>query len=375
MKHYIGLDVSLKSTFICILNEQGKIAYESSVATCPDSIHQAITSSGLQIEKIALETGGTSHWLTKELINRDLPVICIDARKMAAAISIRVNKTDKNDAREIANAVRTGYYREVYLKEDLVMEKRTLLTARRLLINQRTANINCIKGILKAQGQLFCGSSQHNQKFIDSVMKAIEGLGREVQISIKAILKAFKAICLSIDQLDDEVEQLVKNDEKVKLLQTIPGVGPVTALTFVLEIGDPRRFKKSRSVGAYVGMTPKQYSSGEVERQGSISKAGSEELRMLLAESAMCMMYRTQSWSRQKVFGLKIKKKHGHKKAVVALGRKLAVIMHKMLVDNIIFEPGNVDQKEIEKLNKQGKQIKKTKTQTAKTEQLIEAIV
>src|SRR5260221_12527228 len=158
MKNYIGLDVSIKTVSICILDEQGKTVYEDCVETHPNVIADAIKAKNLPIEKIALETGGISHWLTKELKKLGLPVVCIDARKMAVAISMRANKTDKNDAKEIANALRTGYIKEVYNHLDSVVEATTLLTARRLLVDQRTQLINCIRGILRAQGKLQCGT-------------------------------------------------------------------------------------------------------------------------------------------------------------------------------------------------------------------------
>jgi transposase len=352
MCNYIGLDVSLKTTSICVMNQSGKIMKEIMVETNPKAISEAILVTGLSAEKIALECGGTSHWLTKELKNLGLPVICIDARKMSAAISIRTNKTDRNDAQEIANALRTGYYKEVYQKQDHIIEKQTLMTARRLLVEQQTQTINCIRGLLKLQGKLHCGSSQNIEKFVKSVQDAMKGLNEDVCLSINALLNTLKIVNEEISKIDRRIEKITEADEDVQLFKTIPGVGAVTALTFKLEIDDPFRFKKSRSVGAYAGMTPKQYSSGECQKQGSISKAGSNELRALLCQSAMCMMYNTKKWSRPKLFGLKIKKKHGHKKAVVALGRKLAVIMHRMWIDRKPFEAGTVEQKEIEKLQK-----------------------
>jgi transposase len=361
MSNYIGLDVSLKTTSICIMNAGGKILKQMTIQTNPKAIVEAISAQGLPIEKVALECGGTSHWLTKELKKLGLPVICIDARKMSAAISIRTNKTDKNDAQEIANALRTGYYKEVYQKQDHIMEKQTLLTVRRNLIEQRTQMINCIRGILKIYGKLQCGSSSNNKKFISAVQNNLKGLCEDVYFSINALLNPFRVICEEIDRIDSRIEKITELDEDVQLLKTIPGVGAVTALTFKLEIDDPSRFKKSRSVGAYAGMTPKQYSSGESQKQGAISKCGSNELRSLLCQSAMCMMYNTHTWSRPKIFGLKIRRKHGHNKAMVALGRKLAVIMHRMLVDRKPFEPGYVEQKEIDKLEKVSKrQQKKT---------------
>lgn len=366
MSNYIGLDVSLKTTSICIMHETGKILKEMVVKTNPQAILEEISMSGLIIEKVALECGGISHWLTKELKNLGLPVICIDARKMSAAISIRTNKTDKNDAQEIANALRTGYYKEIYQKQDHIIEKQTLLTARRILLEQRTQIINCIRGILKAQGKLSCGSSQNEEKFIQSVLNLLQGLSEDIYFSVNALTNTYKTICVEISKIDDRIERITETDEDIQLLKTIPGVGVVTALTFKLEIDDPSRFKKSRSVGAYAGMTPKQYSSGESQKQGAISKTGSGDLRTLLCQSALCMMYNTKTWNRPKLFGLKIKKKHGHKKAIVALGRKLAVIMHRMLVDRKPFEPGKVEQKEVEKLQKLSrrevkKQIKQEK--------------
>lgn len=355
MSNYIGLDVSLKTTSVCIMDQSGKILRQMVVATDPKEIAKSISMQGLPIEKVALECGGTSHWLTKELKKLDLPVICIDARKMSAAISIRANKTDKNDAQEIANALRTGYYKEVYQKQDHIMEKQTLLTVRRLIIEQRTQIINAIRGILKAQGKLSCGSSQNEEKFIQAVQDLLNELSKDIVLSINALINVYRTICLEIKKIDFQIEKITETDEDVQLLKTIPGVGAVTALTFKLEIDDPSRFKKSRSVGAYAGMTPKQYSSGETQKQGAISKTGSGELRTLLCQSALCMMYNTKSWSRLRLFGLKIKKKHGHKKAIVALGRKLAVVMHRMLVDRKPFEFGNVEQKEIDRLKKTSK--------------------
>jgi transposase len=359
MRHYIGLDVSLKTTSICIMDETGKIICEACAETDPTSIANYINQVKLDIEKIALETGGLSHWLVKELRKLDMPVICIDARKMSAAIAIRTNKTDKNDAREIANALRTGYYKEVHQKQDVHMEVKALLTARRALIEQRTQTINCMRGLLKTQGKRYCGSSQNSFRFATNIRDSIKDLADEFKLAITSLLDVYLSLCKSINEIDMKVKNLTKDDEDIKLLITIPGVGPVTALTFKLEIDEPGRFKKSRSVGAFVGMTPKQYSSGETQILGRISKAGSSELRMLLAESAMCMMYTTKTWSRLKVFGLKIKRKKGHKKATVALGRKLAVVMHRMLVDRKPFVPGNVEQKEIDKILQLTKKEKK----------------
>jgi transposase len=364
MFHYVGLDVSLKTVSICIIDEEMKIAFETVVATDPQVIAEAIKQTNLPIKKAALESGGISHWLVTELIQLGLPVVCIDARKMSAAISMRVNKTDKNDAREIAFALRAGYTKELYLKPQNFISSGTLLTTRRLLVQQRTQIINCIKGLLKLHGKLFVGSSTSSETFRMSVLEALESLGQDTQDSIKGLLETYKTIIEQIVSFEDKIEVISGNNPDVFLLKTIPGVGAMTAITFVLEIGDPKRFKKSRAVGAFFGMAPSQYSSGDTKKQGAISKTGSNEMRALLSAAAMCMMYNTKTWSLLKVFGLKILKKHGHKKAVVALGRKLAVVMHRMLIDKKPFEPGTVGQKEIEKLVAQRLQEKKAKKKT-----------
>jgi len=359
MSHYIGLDVSLKTVSICILNKEGKISHETCVVTDPQAIVKAIAQTNLSVEKVALESGGISHWLITELVKLGLPVVCIDARTMSAAISMRTNKTDKNDAREIALALRAGYYKEVYHKPQSLIATGTLLTTRRLLVDQRTQITNSIRGLLRLHGKLHLGGSSNSEKFKATVLEALKSFAPDIQDGIIGLLNTYEVTSKQIEDLEDRIEAVEKGNADIQLLQTIPGVGLITAVTFVLEIGDPKRFKNSRAVGAFFGMTPTQYSSGDTQKQGAISKTGSKEMRSLLSDAAMCMMYSCKAWSYPKVFGLKIKKKHGHKKAIVALGRKLAVIMHRMLIDRKPFDPGTIEQKEIEKLTAQSKQEKK----------------
>ncbi|WP_220017430.1 transposase [Candidatus Rhabdochlamydia oedothoracis] len=167
------------------------------------------------------------------------------------------------------------------------------------------------------------------------------GSKRFSSVVVKQIEKQEKSIVLSITYLlntfDKVVEEVEKLDKEVQRLMTIPGVGPVTALTYKTEIFDPTRFNDSKSVGAYLGMTPKQYASGEVQRQGRISKCGSSELRSLLVEAGIVMLTRSKKWSKLKAWGLKIMRKKGMKKAALAVGRKLSVIMHKMLIEQKEF--------------------------------------
>lgn len=335
MKHYVGLDISMKETFICIEDEMGEIIAEGKKKTEPEAIAEYIKKFGVHIEKVGLESGSLSHFLVRELSRLGLPVCCIDARKMAAVLSVQINKTDKNDARGIAKAMRCGLYTEVVPKSQEALEVGTLLSSRRLLVNQKVAVTSTIRGLLKTYGIRLgpCGE----KGFSEAVRKHFKSeLGRAIE-GIESLLKQQEMLVEEIKILTKKLEQIARENEQVVRLMTIPGIGAITALNYVVEIGNPKRFKKSRTVGAYFGMTPKQYSSGESVKQGRISKYGSSEVRSLLNEAAIVLLTRTRNWSRLKAWGLKIYRKHGFKKACMAVGRKLAVIMHRMMVTETRF--------------------------------------
>lgn len=346
MKHYVGLDVSMKDTFICIEDEEGKIVAEGKRKTDPDAIAEYINKFGINVEKVGLESGSLSHFLVKELTSLSLPVLCIDARKMAAVLSVQINKTDKNDARGIASAMRSGLYTEIIPKSQEALEIGTLLSSRRLLVNQKVAVTNTIRGLLKTYGIRLgpCGE----KTFSEAVRQHYKAeLGRAVE-GIESLLKQQEMLIEEIKILTKKLEKIAREDQQTSRLMTIPGVGAITTLAYIVEVGNPKRFKKSRSVGAYFGMTPRQYSSGETVKQGRTSKCGSSEVRSLLNEAAAVLLTRTRSWSRLKAWGLKIYRKHGFKKACMAVGRKLAVIMHRMMVDKSDFIYGEEKKKSSE---------------------------
>jgi transposase len=344
MKYYAGLDVSMKTTSICIVNQEKKIVFESEVPTDPNTIFSAIRGTGLDIENSAVESGSISHWLVQELSRKKMPIICVDARKMSRVLSININKNDKNDARLIAEALRCGFYSEVQQKPQEDVEMKILMGSRRSLIETHTKLKNTIRGHLKAFGIRLGTASNH--KFEGLVQQALKDKPEVVKMGIKGLVETLKNINGQIALLDKKIEELAMEDEDVKLLTTIPGVGIVIAYTFKAHLGDPSRFKTSRAVGAYFGMTPTQYSSGEVQKQGRVSKCGAPEVRSLLNEAAFAMLYASKSWSRIKVWGLKIKKKKGHKKAMMAVGRKLCVLMHRMLITRKPFEYGSPKENE-----------------------------
>jgi transposase len=336
MTHYAGLDVSMNTTFICIVNEKGKVVKELEAMSTPESIDSFLSGTGLKIEKVGLESGCLTHYLKKGLNSKGYDVIGMESRRMAAILATIINKTDKNDARGIAEALRVGHYKESVHRSDEAVEIRTILHGRQTAVEGRTHTITSIKGHLKVYGiKLGKGSGK---SFREKVEIAIAILTARVQQVIKSLLNILDTFEKEIKELDQAVKDIGKEDERVKLLQTIDGVGPITSLAFVAEVDDPKRFKDSKDVAAYIGLTPRQYSSGEIQKQGGISKKGSKQTRCLLVEAATTLLTRCQVWSKLKAWGLKLMKRKGKKKAIIAVARKLAVIMHKMLITGISFE-------------------------------------
>lgn len=331
MSYYTGLDISMKETAVCIVNDEGKIVKEGTVSTDPLAIATYLEKSGFSSTKVALESGCLSHWLIEELRKLKVPAICVDARHIAAVLATTINKTDKNDARGIANAVRCNMYREVYAKSKNSIELNTLLAARKCLVEQKTTFTNTIRGLLKAYGIRIAQSATTNM-FFEYVKTKVAELPGFAKFGLEEILKTAESLHNQVKAFEKIIKNLAKDDIEIKRLQTVPGIGPITAMNFRSEIDDPKRFQKSKSVGAYLGMTPTQYSSGETQKQGRISKCGSKELRHLLMEAGFVVITRSTKWSKLKAWGIMLMKKHGLKKAALAVGRKLAVIMHRMMI-------------------------------------------
>lgn len=335
MKHYVGLDVSMKKTSVCIVDENGKIVHESEVNTDPHALADAIEKTGLTVELVGFESGSLSHYLMQGFRERALNAVCMDARKMSAILSVRVNKTDKNDARGIADALRAGMFSRVHEKPREAIDRSAVLTMRRCLVNQRTDMKNHVRGILKTYGIRL--GAVGPTRFSEAVNHHIGELDCLVRQTIAETLELFDMLTQKITRLDQELLKIANEDQDVRLLMTAQGIGPITAITYKAEIFDPARFTNSRTVGAYLGMTPTQYSSGETQKQGRISKCGSSELRSLLTEAGLVLLTRSRKWSKLKAWGLKLMRKKGVKKASLAVGRKLAVIMHRMLVTRSEF--------------------------------------
>jgi len=348
MRYYAGLDVSMKETFICIVNEKGKTFCQGQVPSDPEAIALYLKGAEVPIEKAAIESGSISHWLVTELQKMDIPVICVDARHMSSMLAMTVNKTDSNDAYGIANALRGGFVREVSLKPPLLVEINTILQSRSILVQERTKLKNAVRGLLKSFGIRISTTGQ--KSFIKEVRTLIQDKPSSVKLAIDALLNTFEVIMEQIQVLETRIYEIAREDKNVQLLMTIPGVGVLTALSFIVALGNYERFEDSRNVAAYLGLTPRQYSSGEVQRMGRISKCGSRDARSLLVEAATVMLTRTRSWCKPKAWAMKLQRKKGFKKASVALARKLAVIMHRMLVNQEPFYFGEAPEELKEKI-------------------------
>lgn len=333
MKYYAGLDVSLKETFISIIDESGKIISEGSVESDVYALSSYLKKQDLKYELVGIESGQLSISLCKGLEKEGLAVICVDARHMAAALSARINKNDRNDARGIAQMLRAGLYKPVKVKSDESCQVKLLLGSRRQLVNTRQQLMGTIRGLLKIYG-IKLGTQA---SFSSRVKKDIESLDETSRLSIQALLDGLEGVEKSLKTLDKKLGEMGRKDEDCIRLMTVPGVGVITALTYKVALDDPGRFATSETVGAYLGLTPRQYASGDVDRQGSISKMGPKECRTMLYEAAQTLLTRVKKKGKIKSWGLRIAKRKGFKKAAVAVARKLAVILHRIWVDKQEF--------------------------------------
>ena len=331
--YYAGLDVSLNETFVSIIDEEGRIVAEESVKTNVDDLSTYLQKIKGPFKRIGIESGQLSISLCKGLSKKGLPVICVDARHMAAALSSRINKNDKNDARGIAQMLRVGLYKEVQIKSDEMCDIKLILGSRRQLVRTRLKLMGTIRGLLKIYG-LKIGTQA---KFCDNVHLLIKPLSSVVHPPIEALLACIEKQEESVKTIHQTLLNMGKEDEDCKRLMTIPGVGIITAMTYKGTLDNPERFKRSENVGAYLGLTPRQYASGEVNRHGRISKIGSKECRVALYEAAQSLLWCVKTPLKLKSWGLKVAKRKGNKKATVAVARKLAVIMHRMLINKKDF--------------------------------------
>lgn len=340
MMEYVGLDVSKEETAYCVKGADGKILASGKVATDPDALFCVLKDHCVCPERIVLETGTQSNWLARELRKRGLPVECLDARRVHAVLRLRHNKTDGNDAEALAELARLGFFRAVAIKSETAQADRVLVQARAQLVSGRRGQENALRGLLASMGLRF---PKGVAKFAREV-RALVADRPDLVCVVETMLSARAALMESIAALDREVAHRAKRQPACRLLMSVPHVKSLTALAYCATIDDPDRFGASRAVGAYVGLTSRRWQSGEVDYGGRISKMGDGLLRSLLYQAAHGLLTRVRRAHPLKDWARKLKKRTSHKKACVALARKLAVILHKMLITGEPFRwPQNAE--------------------------------
>jgi transposase len=334
MDHFAGLDVSVKETSVCIVDDTGRIVREQRVVSEPGVLLQALMNPAFRFKRIGLEAGPLSQWLFSALAEAGLPVICVETRHMQAALRAQINKTDRNDARGIAQMMRVGLYRAVHVKTLRSQKLRMLLTHRKLLQSKAIAIENDLRATLRNFG-LKVGVVG-TVKFEARIKELVENLP-DLAVLVEPLLIVRRVLREQIATLHRRLLAIVRDDEVCRRLMTVPGVGPVVALTFRATVDVPARFRKSKAVGAVFGLTSSKYQSGEIDHSGRISRCGDEMMRVMLYEAAQILLVRSMKWSWLKAWAMQIAKRRGLKKAIVALARRLAVIMHRIWVDGTEF--------------------------------------
>ena len=334
MEVYVGLDVSLKETSICVVDDSGKIVSEGKVLSEPLALAEFLRAKAGNAKRIGLETGPTTTWLWHELRALGLPVLCIDARHAKAALSLQINKSDRNDAVGLARIMQCGWYKEVQVKSLSCHEVRAVLISRAQLVKTKVDLENQIRGLLKNHG-LVIGKAGGN--IFRRRAEELVGEYHLLREAVRSLLAVHEVVRREIADLTRKLLALARNNDASRRLMTVPGIGAINALAFCAAIDEPSRFRRSRSVGAYFGLTPRRYASGEVDRTGRISKCGDAMVRTLLFEAAGVLLTRVPQWCKLKAWGHKLWKRIGFKKAKIAVARKLAVILHRMRRDGTDF--------------------------------------
>src|SRR5207248_196242 len=308
MDHFAGLDVSVKDTSVCIVDDTGKIVREVKVASEPAALLAVLTNPAYRFKRIGLEAGPLSQWLFSVLAEAGLPVICVETRHMRAALKAQINKTDRNDARGIAQMMRAGLYRPVHVKTLRSQKLRMLLTHRKLLQSKAIAIENDLRATLRNFG-LKVGIAGR-VKFEARIKELVENLP-DLVVLVEPLLIVRRVLREQIVILHRRLLAIVRDDDVCRRLMTVPGVGPVVALTYRATVDVRARFRNSKAVGAVFGLTPSKYQSGEVDRTGAISRCGDEMMRAMLYEAAHILLVRTTKWSWLRAWAMTIARRRG----------------------------------------------------------------
>ncbi|HZZ67358.1 MAG TPA: IS110 family transposase [Phenylobacterium sp.] len=336
MTYYAGIDVSLEASSICVVEASGKVVREGKAASEPAELIAWFADLELDLERIGLEAGPLSQWLHAGLTAAGLRVELLETRHVRSAFKTMPVKTDRTDARGIAQLMRLGWFRPVWCKSLSSQEMRALLAARRLMKDKLRSIELSLRGLLRNFGLKL---GEVSAKAYESRVRTLTEGHPVLAALAEAMLGARAALRLQFAVLHRQVLAAARASQRTKLLMTAPGVGAVVALDYASAIDDPSRFASSRRVGAYFGLTQRRYQSGETDRTGRISRLGDKRVRASLYEAAHVILTRVTKPSSLRAWGQAQTGRLGPRKTKVALARRLAVILHHMLVDNAPFDP------------------------------------
>ncbi len=337
MEYYAGIDVSLQQSSVCVVDATGRIAREAKVPSEPEALVGFFGQLGLPLTRVGLEAGPLSQWLHAGLTAAGFEAVLLETRHVKAALSAMVVKTDRKDARGIAQLLRMGWYRPVHPKSPPAQEVRALLVGRKLLQGELLDVELSVRGILRGFG-LKLGEVSKG-RFAARVRELAAGQPTLERV-VEPMLRAREALRAEYQVLHRAVLAIVREDAVCRRLMSVPGVGALVAVTFTSAVDDPSRFRRSRAVGAHFGLTPRKYQSGETDVTGGISRVGDAMVRTALYEAANVMLTRTSRFSSLKRWALEVAKRRGMRRAKVALARKLACVLHRMWVDGSEFRFG-----------------------------------
>jgi transposase len=335
--YYAGIDVSLECSSVCIVDGGGKIVGEDKVLSTPEALIGWLACFGHELGRIGLEAGPLSQWLYAAMKQQGLAVELLETRHVRDAFKAMPVKSDRNDARNIAQLMRLGWFRPVHCKSLAAQEVRAMLTARKLVQSKLLDVENSLRGILRGFG-LKVGNTTR-RRFAGRIEELVAG-HPSLQMIAQALLRARAVLLAEFNGFDKQVRQASRLDVKARLLMSTPAVGPVISLTFASAIDDASRFTSAKQAGPHFGLTPKKYQSGETDYSGRISKIGDASVREALYEAAHIILTKPiKGCAQLKSWATRIARRAGMAKAKVALARKLAVIMLRMLKDNMPFNP------------------------------------
>lgn len=334
---FAGLDVSLTETHICVLDEKGDVLFEAVIASEPNAIAASLATVAPDCGHIAIETGATTPWLWRELHKLGVPVTCIDTRHANRALSMRRNKTDRNNARGLAELMRIGWFKEARVRDLDAQHIRLMLNGRYQPHKCRRDILNQIRGIVNTFG-LFTGSTA-TRRFPEIVREIADGEPRSVQMLVP-LLDALDSLLTRIDAYERDLRTMAKESDTVRRMMTVPGVGYLVALAFVPAIDDPHRFSSSAKVAPYLGLTARVRQSGEGSLSSGIGPASDGLMRSYLYEAASVVLTKSARWSRLKAWGVRLYKRAGFKRAAIGVARKLAIILHAIWIDGTEFVYG-----------------------------------